>query len=732
MYTRRVVLLTIALLLCARAGFAQQRQLTIDDLYDPEKRINFSGSITPVRWLSDGQHYLQWNGDAKRGAIGLMKVDAVSGTFQPFHDAAKMAAALTAAGLTENEAKALANLPSYSFNKDETAALLSINGDLYYYDFASGRAARLTNTKEVETDATISPDGKSVGFVREFNIYVVDLASGKERALTTDGNKNRLNGRLDWVYEEELYGRGTTRSYWWSPNSAEVVYLSLDETGVPEFTVIDDLPLYQNKEVINYPKAGQTNPKVRVGVVSAAGGATRWIDLAPYQASEFLVVRVGWTPDSKNVVYEVQNREQTWVDLNLADAQSGKTRTIVREESKAWIEVPELPEWLSDGSFIWRSDREGWNHIYHFAADGKLINPVTRGEWDVRDLLGVSDDGWIYLTANERSFISENIYRVKPDGSAFTRLSQAEGQHIASFNPQFTLFVGTWSDLNTPPQLRLHKNDGSLVRVINENPVPQLAEFKLGKAEFMRVKTRDGFEMEALMIKPPDFDASKKYPVMSYNYSGPGSQSVRNSWGGLTYLWHQMLAQRGYIIWICDNRSASHKGIKSAYPVYRNLGELELRDLEDGIGWLKQQPYVDGSRIGLWGWSYGGYMTAYALTHSKSFKIGISGAPVTDWRNYDTIYTERYMGLPQNNPEGYRKSSVLEAAKDLHGKLLLIHGTLDDNVHMQNTIQLVDALQRAGKSFNLMLYPRSRHGVTHPQRVKHLREMMTQFILENL
>ena len=289
-----------------------------------------------------------------------------------------------------------------------------------------------------------------------------------------------------------------------------------------------------------------------------------------------------------------------------------------------------------------------------------------------------------------------------------------------------------WNDVNTPTQMRLYDSDGKLVRLVDENKVDALKQYKLGKVEFMNVKTRDGFTMEAMMIKPPDFDPSKKYPVWSYTYSGPQAQTVRNSWGGTRYMWHQMLAQKGYIIWICDNRTASNKGVNSAWPLYKNFGELELRDLEDGYAWLKSQPYVDGSRIGLWGWSYGGFMTSYALTHSQTFKIGIAGGTVSDWRNYDSIYTERYMQTPQNNVDGYQKSSPVHFAKDLHGKLLLIHGAIDDNVHMANTVQFLYELQKSGKQVQFMIYPKSRHGVVDPVLVKHMQQMMTDFILGNL
>jgi dipeptidyl-peptidase-4 len=294
------------------------------------------------------------------------------------------------------------------------------------------------------------------------------------------------------------------------------------------------------------------------------------------------------------------------------------------------------------------------------------------------------------------------------------------------------MFIDRWTDVNTPTQVRLFDSDGKLVRAIDENRRDALKEFKLGKAELIQVPTRDGFKMDAMLIRPPNFDPSKKYPVMSFTYSGPHAPQVKDSWGGTGYLWHQLLAQKGYIVWVCDNRTASGRGVSPTWQSYKNFGELELRDLEDGVAWLKSQPYVDGSRIGLWGWSFGGFMTTYALTHSKSFKIGIAGGSVTDWRDYDSIYTERYMGTPQNNPEGYKRTAPQAAAKDLSGKLLLIHGAMDDNVHVQNTIQFAYELQKAGKQFQLMLYPKSRHGVSDPLLVKQMRQMMTDFFLQNL
>jgi dipeptidyl-peptidase-4 len=371
--------------------------------------------------------------------------------------------------------------------------------------------------------------------------------------------------------------------------------------------------------------------------------------------------------------------------------------------------------------------------LYQYSADGKLLKQITDGKWEVRTIEGVDEtNGFIYFSGTEHSHIVSHGYRIKLDGSALQRLTMTAGSHRVDLSPANNYFLDFWSDLNTPSQVRLYDTTGKLVRVLAENKIDALKQYKLGTAELLQVKTRDGFVMEAMMIKPPDFDPRKKYPVMSFTYGGPHAPQVRNAWGSTTYMWHQMLAQKGYIIWVCDNRTASGKGLESTWPVYKNFGELELRDIEDGLTWLKSQPYVDGARIGIWGWSYGGFMTSYALTHSQSFKMGIAGGSVTDWRDYDSIYTERYMGTPQNNPEGYKKSSPLHAAKNLHGKLLLIHGAIDDNVHMQNTMQFVYELQKAGKQFELMLYPKSRHGVTDPLLLKHMRQMMTDFIVANL
>jgi dipeptidyl-peptidase-4 len=734
MRTERLLLTVVTFLLCCPvAALAQEKTLTVEEIFHPDKKVSFSGAPPAgVEWLADGEHFLRPKKEG--GLTTLLKVSARTGDAAPFFDAAKMEAALAKVqGVTAEQARELAHQDEYKLDPAQRAVLLNAASDLFLYELGAAEAVRLTNNAEEETEEDFSPDGRTVSFVRANDLYVIDLQTRAERRLTKTGGEKNLNGVLDWVYEEEVYGRGNRRGYWWSPDSSRLAYLSTDESPVRIFPVVDHIPRAQVLEDTPYPLAGDPNPLVRLGVVAAAGGDTRWVETAGYEPADFLVVRVSWTPDSARVVYQAQNREQTYLDLNAADASTGKTARLFRETTKAWVEpADDNPRWLKDGSFLWRSERDGWLHLYHYSADGRLVKRLTEGRWEVRFLDAVDEQsGVVYFRGTEHSHIAEQVYRVNLDGSGLKRLSQTEGTHKASFSPNARYFVDFWSDVNTPTQVRLYNSDGTPVRAIDENRVAALGQYRLGKAELMRVKTRDGFEMEALMIRPPDFDPSKKYPVVEFTYSGPHAPQVKNAWGGNTYMWHQLLAQKGYIVWYCDNRTASGKGAESAWASYKNYGPLELRDLEDGVAYLKTLPYVDGSRIGIWGWSFGGYMTSYALTHSKTWKVGIAGGTVADWANYDSIYTERYMLTPAHNPEGY-KESPLSAAANLSGKLMLIHGAIDDNVHMANTMQLVYELQKAGKQFDLMLYPKSRHGVTDPLLVTHMRRMMTDFIVANL
>ena len=722
----------LILLLWACPASAQVRPLTLDDLYDPQRRINFSGSApSGLEWISD-THYVWPRPDGD--GVEWVKVDAASGVTEPLFDAAKMRAAFAALpGLRAEDAEGLPNDRELEMSAARTAALVSLGNDLYYYPFGGDRAFRLTFDPHEEEIFSFSPDGRQAAFVRRNNLYVVNLEQQRqEKQLTTSGTDQVLNGKLDWVYQEEVYGRGNFKAYWWSPDSTHLTFLQVDDRPVPEFTVVDHIPERLNVEEWEYPKAGDPNPVVKLGIVPAIGGAVRWVDLGKYSALEFLIVNVSWMPDSSRVVFQVQNREQSWLDLNIVGVEDSRPNTVFRDNTKAWVDPIGPPAWLKDGSFLWLSDRSGWRHVYHYSQD-KEPQQLTKGDWDIRTFHGVDESGgWMYFSTTERSAIGIDVYRAKLDGTGMTRLSERPGTHRASFSPGMQLFIDNWSDLTTPPQVRVHRAQGTEVRLIHESKIPQLANFTFSTPELLQVKTRDGFVMEAMLIRPANFDPAQKYPVMQFTYGGPGASSVRNAWGGTTYMYYQLLAQHGITVWVCDNRLASGKGAQSQWPSYKNFGELELRDVEDGLAHLKQQSWVDATRIGIDGWSFGGFMVTYAMTHSTSFAMGIAGGSVTDWHLYDSIYTERFMLMPQNNPDGYRKSSVLVAARNLHGVPLLIHGVMDENVHAQNTLKLTYELQKAGKPFRLMMYEKSRHGISDPKLVHHMRQTMFDFTLEML
>jgi dipeptidyl-peptidase-4 len=706
-------------------------RLSIDVIYDPATRLDFSGTPpTDLSWLDTSTYLWARRGD---GGYDWMRVDAATGAESRLFAADAMASALAALpGVDAGAARTAARARGLTLNPARSGALVTIADDLYFYDFGSSRAVRLTATAGREDEPSFSPDGRLVAFLRGNDLYAVDVATQRERALTGDGSDAILNGRLDWLYQEEIYGRGRFRGYWWSPDSARIAFLRLDERPVPEYTVVDHLPYRPALEVTDYPKAGDPNPEVTLGVVRIAGGAPAWIDTTAYDRADLLVVNVGWTPDSHGVVYQAQNREQTWLDLNVGDAATGASRRLLRETTKAWVNENGNPVWLSDGSFLWISERNGFRQLFRYRADGTGMAQVTTGRWDVATLYGEDGNGHVFFASPERSAVGMDIYRIGLDGSGLTRLSRATGTHRAIFNSDFSQFIDVWSDATTPAQVRLHRGDGQELRVIDANPVPALTRYALAKPEFVQVRARDGAMLEGMLIKPADFNPARRYPVYQFTYAGPGAGVVRDRWGGSQYMFHQLLTQQGVIVWMLDNRSASAKGVESQWPVYGRLGELELQDLEDGVAWLRQQSFVDPSRIVLSGWSYGGFMTAYALTHSTSWAGGVVGAPVTDWRDYDSIYTERLMKLPRNNPDGYARTAPRFAADRLQGRMLLVHGTMDDNVHMQNSVQFAYALQRAGKPFEMMLYPTQRHGFDDARLTKHLQQAILDFVLRTV
>ncbi len=704
------------------------KRLTLDMIYGPEKRRNFSGVFpTGLQWREGEARYNRnWAGRK-------VQVDAATGAQTPLKEESTEKleqALLKLEKISKKDAKKMAGGGTKSPQKD--AVLISHANDLFYHRTGQESAVRLTNTKGSERFATFSADGKQVAFVRDQTLFVVDVETAKETRLTEKGSTERLFGQLDWVYQEEIYGRGKFKAFWWSPDSSRIAFLRLDEKPVGRYTVADNIPVRQNLEVTRYPKSGDPLPHVALGVVEIDGGKTWWIEPESKKSDEPLIVRVGWDEKGGRVIYQTQNRRQTELTLFAVSATGGEPQRLIHEDAGAWVNVLGEPTWLEDGAFLWLSERSGYKHLYHVSADGGQTRAVTKGDWNIERLLGVDKaEEWVYFTGGPDWPRESQVYRVALAGGEPQRLTDKKGNHAGRFNDDFTFFFDYYSQAGQPTKADLRRADGTYVRTIEPNLTDRLSYYEVSKPEFFTVKARDGVSLNATVIKPPNFDPSKKYPVLCYVYSGPQAPTVRNRWGGSTYLWHQMLAQQGYVIWSCDNRSAGGTA-KHAWPIYGDLGKEELKDIEDGLGWLKQQSWVDNGRIGIWGWSYGGYMTSYALTHSKSFSVGIAGAPVTDWKNYDAVYTERYMDLPQNNKKGYESSSAVRAAKNLQGRLLLLHGTIDDNVHLSNSLQFASALQNARRPFEMMFYPKSRHSVHSPNLSRHLKDLMTRFILENL
>jgi len=695
------LLLASLVLLPALLGQGKER-LTLEAIAHPTKKVAYVGSpATRLDWLPDGA-LVQTKREGAQ--VALLRVDPSTWETKPLLEAARLQAALVAAGASEDAAKAALGAGTFTWNEGRSAFLLHVAQDLFLVDVKGAQAKRLAGGHPDE--ATFSPDGLQVAFLRGNDLYRVEVATGKETRLTRGGSDTLFNGRLDWVYQEEVFNRGTFRAFWWAPDSRKLAYLSFDESKVPLFTLVDDRTQPQKLIQTRYPKVGDPNPTVRLGVVDLEGRST-WME-DPHAGQETLMTRVTWDPAGRLLV-NITNRAQTWLELRRFEGSASKA--LLKEEGRAWQDPhqQELPLFLKDGGFLWESNRTGHRHIYRYDAQGGLKHAVTRGEWDVRKLHGVDEvKGLVYFDASEHSPIATHGYRAALDGKGLTRLTQARGSHRVRWNPAFSAFLDTWSHLEQPAKQALFDGSGKQTRLIDENPSPKLKELQLGQIRLQQVKTRDGFPMETLLVLPPDFDPKKKYPVFQTIYGGPQSPTVRDAFSRES-LWFHFLAQNGYLVWICDNRSASNKGLVSAEGVKGRLGVQELEDQLDGLKWLGEQGFADLGRVCIDGWSYGGFMSAYALTHSKAYKLGIIGAPVTHYALYDSIYTERYMGLLSENKAGYEGTNLTAAAKDLSGRALILHGMVDDNVHPQNTVQFIDALQKAGKDFELRLYPGADH-----------------------
>jgi dipeptidyl aminopeptidase/acylaminoacyl peptidase len=708
-----------------------KKPITFDVATGSGRSVGFGGNpVSGLTWLDDGNHFLQTKGGDP------YIVDALSGRTEPFIASEKLVQGLSSIpGINNETARSLTRRPpqmqglskSWELNPARTGGLFEHERDLYYCNLDGTRPLRLTKSPGEKEFASFSPDGEWVAYVRDRNLYVVDLKTQTERALTKESDANVSSGKADWVYFEEIFNRHW-KAFWWSPDSRHIAFLRFDDAPVPRFTVVDQIPLHQKMEVTAYPKAGDPNPLVKLGIASTMGQMVRWVDLTDYPQSSSLIPFVGWMPEGKSAYFYVQDRAQTWLDFCTVSPKGGRPERFFRETTSAWVNDPGAATFLKDGSFLLPSERTGWRHIYRFDKDGKNPRPITTGAWEVRTMHRVDEDqGWIYFSGMRDSPIAMNLYRVKLTGGEPQRLTPDPGEHHVELSPKCNFFIDFNSSLTRQVQVRLYRTDGTAARTIDTNPVYAMEEYRYSIPELVQIKTPDGFLLEASVLKPPDFDAKRRYPVWFTTYGGPHAPTISDSWSR-SWAHDQMLAQMGLVVFYCDPRSASGKGACSTWTAYRQFGVQELLDIETAITWLSRHPYIDASRIGMSGHSYGGFMTAFALTHSKLFAAGIAGAPVTDWHDYDSIYTERYMNTPVQNPEGYEKTSVTRAASKLHGKLLILHGLIDDNVHIQNTVQFILELQRANKDFEIMIYPLARHGIFG----KHYQRLMVDFIRRTL
>jgi len=570
---------------------------------------------------------------------------------------------------------------------------------------------------------TTSPDGAWRSWVDDSNNLVLQATTEGARAerVTTNGGAEMFNGKLDWVYQEEIYGRGNFRGHWWGPNSKFVAFLRLDESPVREFTVIDHAPdgyleteRTVQPEISNYPKAGDPNPVCTVHVYDVAGGEVRQVDLSAFP-EDLLVMRVGFTPTGDRVVLMIQDRIQTWMELVYADPGTGAVERVLREESSTWVNRPDEPLWLPDGTFLWMSERTGYQHVYHYQGDGTLVRPVTQGDWQVRDIEHVGFDARLmWFEGTKDRAIDRNLYRIRLDGTGMTRLTTGEGRHSWRWNDDRSWFTDTVSSVETPPEVRLCRGDtGEVVKVLGKAEAASAAKYSYHPKRRLVIPARDGYLLDATVVPAAAPGDGRKRGIYLSTYSGPDAPSVRNAFQVSTL--EQFLAQEGVMTLQVNVRTASGRGQVHTGLCYKQLGVQELRDLEDAVRFALREFDGDPTRVAIAGWSYGGFMAAYALTHSDVFTLGFAGAGVHDWQLYDTIYTERYMSTPQLNPEGYTKASVVKSAENLTGHLVIMHGTMDDNVHLQNSILLAHELQRAGQqNFEMMFYARSRHGVRSP------------------
>jgi dipeptidyl-peptidase-4 len=725
-----------ASVLTVAAQTTAQKPLTIEAIFA-------EGGITgrtpdDVHWAPDGKHFSYILRNDAGDRPDFYSVDVTTGKPTVLIPAEKLNLLVPSDSKIKNERekerRTRYGVARYHWSPSGNEILFDAQGQLWLYSLATGTAVQATSSGEPVVDPKFSPDGKKLSFIRKHNLVVHDFAEHFDVSLTRDQDENVLNGEVDWVYAEELDARS---NYSWSPDSKQIVYLQMNETPVPTYPITDFLPTHPSVDRQKYPKAGDPNPVVRLGVVNAKGGKTSWIVLPiqrseqdvsgkrPREAKDFYIPRFGWIKNG--IVWaQVLNRLQNELDLYFIDTASGHSQLVLAEKSDNWVPVNDDFNVLESGDkFLWSSWRDGHTQIYLYDFDGKsplsgparLERQITNGDFEVSSVETMKQNT-VYFTANAEDLRQKNLYSIKLDGSGMKRISREPGTHKVSFSEKTDWYVDNFSGVMTPPRLSICRPDAGCGLVWNSRSID---EYALIPPRAVTFKADDGTTLLATLLVPPQASPEKKAPLVNNPYGGPGAQSVVDEWGGTSFLFDQVLARAGVAVLHVDNRGMAGRGQKFAAAIRHDFGDLEIKDQYTAVDQaLAANPQLDGSRLGWWGWSYGGFMTLMATTHSPRFRGSVAVAPVTDWRNYDSIYTERYMGLPQDNSESYKKSSPVNYAGTLHSHLLIAHGTGDDNVHMQNTVQMIEAFVETGKQYELVLYPRKTHSISGPAARTHL------------
>lgn len=701
---------------------AQNNKISLEDIWSGAFRTE---RMDALHSMNNGQQYSVLNFDR---ATGTTTIDVYN-----YKTLKKERTLVNSANL-----EAVKYFTDYTFSDDESQVLLATEvesifrrstlGKYYVYD---------TKTKQLELVAaekiqepTFSPDGTHLAYGYNNNLFVKDLQTGNTQQITFDGEKNKIiNGITDWVYEEEF---GFVRAFEWNAGSNKIAFIRFDETNVPEFSMdMYGQDLYQTQNVFKYPKAGEANAIVSLHVYDINAAKTTEVKVGKAY-SDFYIPRIKWTNNPDILSAHYMNRHQNELDLWFVNAQTNTANLVLEDRDKAYVDVTDNLTFLEDDSFIWTSEKDGYNHIYHYDETGKLISQITKGNWEVTNYYGFdAKNKTIFYQSTENGSINRDVYSIKLNGRDKTRLTTNNGTNNAAFSADFSYFINTFSSATTAPVYTLNNaKTGKQIKLIKDNTELQnkLKGYQMSQKEFSTIAI-NGNELNMWMIKPANFDASKSYPLFMFQYSGPGSQSVSNTWNSANDYWYQYLAQKGYIVACVDGRGTGFKGAEFKKVTQKELGKYEVEDQIDAAKKLGTEPYIDAARIGIWGWSFGGFMSSNALFKGNDvFKMAIAVAPVTSWRFYDSIYTERYMTTPQENASGYDENSPINHVDKLKGDFLLIHGTGDDNVHVQNTMRMVEALIQADKQFEWMIYPDKNHGIYGGNTRLHLYKKMTNFI----